>query len=319
MVSTTLLPSDLTPETTYHIAPVEVHPFYNVTGIEWLDINRPELRTMAITSQDDELGRPGVAAKVAAAEAAGIEVIYMEFFDIATTDFAPVVSDMMATNPDIMCWDTAYPDFVNLLTQQAFEQGYEGQLESCTLDFYDAIIEKTSVEFLEGFIWQFPDFDDPALNPSPNPFATVQPAEFFSEYNQQYPGTWSAVSWEYQGILDQWKQAVLYADSIEPMAVFEAWKEAPDIYHPFGVGTWWGRPFWGIDNAFMAPWPVVEMQNGKAVIVEFRNQLDWWERNKEFMIEVNEEFGEMWYQRLGIPKEEAIEQYGLLDEYEIRQ
>ena len=35
---------------------------------------------------------------------------------------------------------------------------------SCTADFYEQIIEKTSKEFMEGFIFQFPDFDDPALN-----------------------------------------------------------------------------------------------------------------------------------------------------------
>ncbi len=315
MVSTTLLPSDLTPETLYHLAPVEVHPFYNVTGIEWIAENHPEVKTMAIVSQDDELGRPGVAAKVAAAQAAGIEIVYEEFFDLATVDFAPIVSAMMATNPDMMSWDTAYPDYVNLLTQQAYEQGYEGLLESCTLDFYDAIIEKTSAEFLEGFIWQFPDFDDPKLNPSPNPYAIVQPEVFWDEYNVKYPGTWGAVSWEYQSILDQWAQAVIYADSIDPMDVFRAWKMAPTIYHAFGEGTWWGRPFWGIDNALMSDWPVVQMQNGKGVIVEFRDQLDWWESNKEYMIDVNERYGEMWYQRMGIPKDVAIERYGLLEAY----
>jgi len=191
-------------------------------------------------------------------------------------------------------------------------------LESCTLDFYEAVIDKTSVEFMEGFVWQFPDWDAPMLNEQDmNPYSVLEPDEFWTEYNEKYPGTWGAVSWEYQGILDQWAQAVRVADSIEPMAVFEAWKSG-DAYHPYGLGTWWGKPFWGIDNALMAPWPVVQMQDGKAVVVELRNQLDWWERNKEIMIAVNEDYGEMWYQRMGIPKEEAIEKYGLLEEYEVK-
>jgi hypothetical protein len=57
------------------------------------------------------------------------------------------------------------------------------------------------------------------------------------------------------------------------------------------------------------------MIDGKATIVEFRDQLDWWERNKVTMIKWNEDLGEMWYQRMGIPKEEAIELYGLYEEY----
>ncbi|MBA7666684.1 hypothetical protein ES703_74765 [subsurface metagenome] len=112
-------------------------------------------------------------------------------------------------------------------------------------------------------------------------------------------------------------QAVKAADSINPMLVFEAWRhpEENDIYHVFGEGTWWGKPFWGIDNAFMAPWPVVEMQNGKAVIVEFRDQLDWWERNKEVMVQWNMDLDEMWWQRMGIDMESGIKMWGLEEEF----
>ena len=325
MLSTTLLPSDLTPATLYHLAPIEVCPFYNVTGVEWLAEHlaeyRPDLTADGITfaqvAQDDELGRPGMAAMNAAAEASGMEIVYWELFDPETTDFAPIVSEMIASGADILSWGISYPDYVNLLTQQAYQQHFTGQLHSCTLDFYSAIVEKTSKEFLENFIWQFPDFDDPAMQAPLNPYRLMEPKDFWDEYNAKYPGTWSAVSYEYMCQLDEWMQAVKAADSIDPMKVFEAWKQPKEnnIYHVFGEGTWWGRPFWGIDNAFMAPWPTVRMIDGKATIVEFRDQLDWWERNKVTMIKWNEDLGEMWYQRMGIPKEEAIELYGLYEEY----
>lgn len=317
MISTTLLPSDLTPSTLYHLAPIEVCPFYNVTGVEWLALNKPELKTFAQVAQDDELGRPGMAAMNAAAEAAGLEIVYWQLFDPETTDFAPIVSDMMASGADILSWGISYPDYVNLLTFEAYNQGYEGQLHSCTLDFYDAVIEKTSVEFMEGFIWQFPDFDDPAMQEPLNPYRLIEPSVFWDDYQAAYPGTWSAVSWEYQAQLDEWMQAVKAADSIDPMKVFAAWKHPKEnnIYHAFGEGTWWGKPFWGIDNAFMAPWPVVEMQNGKAVIVEFRDQLDWWERNKEVMVQWNMDLGEMWWQRMGIDIESGIKMWGLEEEF----
>ena len=53
---------------------------------------------------------------------------------------------------------------VHPLTEQAFQQGFKGTIISCTADFYKKMIDKTSKEFMEGFIFQFPDFDDPALN-----------------------------------------------------------------------------------------------------------------------------------------------------------
>ena len=70
---------------------------------------------------------------------------------------------MLAAKPDIVCLDTAYTDYVHPICEQLYLQGFEGQIISCTADFYDKIIERTSVEFAEGLVFQFPDFDDPAL------------------------------------------------------------------------------------------------------------------------------------------------------------
>ena len=281
MLSTTLLPSDLTPDTLYHLAPAEVHPLYNVTGVEWLAENRPELKTAAICAQDDELGWPSVATYLAAFEAAGIDVVYNKYFDIATTDFAPVVTAMMAENPDIICLDTAYPDFVNLLCEQLFLQGYDGQIISCTLDFYQRIIEKTSTEFLEGLVFQFPDFDDPAMNEPHINFDN--PNEFFVNYNERFPDAWSAVTWEYPAIAEMWRLAAEKAQSIEPMDVFAALKEGGRGPHVFGDAEWWGSELWGIDNALVGNWPVVQIQNGKATIVDYRNIIDWWNKHGELL------------------------------------
>ena len=265
MLSTTLLPSDLTPDTLYHLAPAEVHPIYNVTGVEWLAENRPELKTAAICAQDDELGWPSVATYLAAFEAAGIDVVYNKFFDPATTDFAPVVTAMLADNPDIVCLDTAYPDYVNLITEQLFLQNFDGQIISCTFDFYQKIIDKTSVEFVEGLIFQFPDFDDPAMREEHINFEN--PDGFFAEYNERFPDSWSAVSWEYSAIAEMWRLAAEKAGSVEPMDVLAALKEGGRGPHVFGDADWWGSELWGIDNALVGNWPVVQIQNGKATIV----------------------------------------------------
>ena len=295
MLSTTLLPSDLSPDTKYHLAPCEVHPIYNVTGVQWLAENKPNLKTAAICAQDDELGRPSVATYRAAFEAAGIDVVYDKFFGIDTVDFAPIVTAMLATDPDILCLDTAYPDFVNLITEQAFLQGFKGQIVSCTFDFYPQVIEKTSAEYCEGFIFQFPDFDDAALN---DPKITFKnPNKFFKTYSERYPGTWSAVSWEYVSILDLWKIAAENAGSVAPLEVFAAMKEGGQGDHAFGKSDWWGTELFGIDNALVGNWPVVQIQDGKAKIVEFKSIPEWWDKNKAIMIKHFEALGEMWYQR----------------------
>jgi branched-chain amino acid transport system substrate-binding protein len=297
MLVSTLLPSDLTPDTTTLIAPCEVHPIYNVTGVEWLGENKPDLKTAAICAQDDSLGKPSVATYLAAFEAAGIEVIDRPlFFDPATTDFAPVMTRLLSQNPDILCLDTAYADYVHPLCEQAFQQGFGGQIISCTADYYEKIIEKTSKEFMEGFIFQFPDFDDPTLN-EPN-INFTRPNEFYAEYVKRYGSAeWSAVSWEYASIMELWASAAAKAGSIAPAEVLAAMKEGGVGKHVFGDAQWWGKELFGIDNALVGNWPVVAIEDGKARIKEYKSITAWWDKHSDLLVKHMTELGQMWNQR----------------------
>ena len=297
MLFSTLLPSDLSPETKTLLAPCEVHPIYNVTGVEWLAENKKNLKTAAICAQDDALGKPSVATYLAAFEAAGIEMVGKpEFFDPATTDFAPVMTKLLAGKPDILCLDTCYADYVHPLCEQAFQQGYKGQIISCTADFYQKIIEKTSKAFMEGFIFQFPDFDDPAMNSKGVNF--VKPNEFYAEYAKRYGASeWGAVSWEYASIMDLWADAAAKAGSAEPGAVLKAMKAGGTGKHAFGDAKWWGKELFGIDNALVGDWPVVAIEDGKARIKAFKSIPAWWDKHSKLMVKHMTALGQMWNQR----------------------
>ena len=297
MLFSTLLPSDLSPDTKTLLAPCEVHPIYNVTGVEWLAENKKDLKTAAICAQDDALGKPSVATYLAAFEAAGIEMVDApEFFDPATTDFAPVMTKLLARKPDILCLDTCYADYVHPLCEQAFQQGYKGQIISCTADFYQKIIEKTSKEFMEGFIFQFPDFDDPALNAKGVNF--VKPNEFYAEYAKRFGANeWGAVSWEYASIMDLWADAATRAGSAEPAAVLKAMKAGGTGKHAFGTAKWWGKELFGIDNALVGNWPVVAIEDGKARIKAFKSIPAWWEKHNKLLVKHMTALGQMWNQR----------------------
>ncbi|MBA2127203.1 ABC transporter substrate-binding protein [Hyphomicrobium methylovorum] len=292
---TTLLPSDLSPDARTLIAPCEVHPIYNVTGVDWLKRNDPGLRTAAMCTQDDAHGRPSIATYRAAFEAAGIELVAERLFPIETTEFSGIVQDLMSRQPDILCWDTAYEPFVHALTVEAFRHGFKGRLLSCTCDNYAELIAKTSPEFMENFIFQFPDFDDPRLNEAQINFS--EPNEFYQEFCSRYSGTWSAVSWEYFSILEIWKAAVERARTFDTATVLAAMKVGGAGKHVFGDATWWGRELFGIDNALVGYWPVVRIENGKARIVEFGSILDWWAMNSTLLIKHMREMGLMWDQR----------------------
>ncbi len=297
MLFSTLLPSDLTPDTKTLLAPCEVHPIYNVTGVQWLAENKPESKTAVVCAQDDALGKPSVATYLAAFEAAGIKVVEAPlFFDPATTDFAPVMTKLLAAKPDILCLDTCYADYVHPLCEQAFQQGFKGQMISCTADFYPKIIEKTSKEFMEGFIFQFPDFDDPALNDPRVNFK--KPNEFYAEYAKRYgESEWGAVSWEYASIMDLWADAAQKAGSVEPTDVLKAMKAGGKGKHAFGDAEWWGTELFGIDNALVGNWPVVVIEDGKAVIKEYKSIPEWWAKHGDLLTKHMAALGQMWNQR----------------------
>ena len=296
ILTSTLLPSDLSPDTPYLIAPSEIHPIYNVTGVDWLAENRPELKTAALCAQRDALGLPSVATYRAAFEAAGIGIQKEVFFPARAPDIRAIVDGMLSEQPDILCWDTAYEPFVHALTEEAFEQGFTGQIISCTADNYQAMVARTSKQFMDGFVFQFPDFDDPMLNTPGVNFNRAN--QFYEEYSERFPGTWSAVSWEYAAILALWRSAIEMAGSVEPVSVLAAMKSGGRGAHAFGDAEWWGRELFGIDNALVGDWPVVAIRDGKAEIMEFRSTIEWCKQHETLLEQHMRALGQMWDQRV---------------------
>ncbi len=296
MLATTLLPSDLSPDTPYLIAPCEVHPIYVVTGVNWLAKNHPELKTVAMCAQEDAMGLPSRATYQAAFEAAGIEVVSNILYSGTVDEMDGIVDRMLVTNPDFLCWTTSYEPFVHALTEAAYRKGYSGQILSCTCDNYPELIAKTSPEFMEGFVFQFPDFDDPALEDPRINFR--RPQEFFEEFNRRFPGEWTAVSWIYCSILEMWRNAVERIQTVEPLAVLSAMKMGGVSSNVFGDARWWGRELFGIDHALVGSWPVVQIIDGKARIVEISPVLDWWDKHGDLLKEYMRANGQMWDQRL---------------------
>ena len=296
ILTSTLLPSDLSPDTRYLIAPSEVHPIYVVTGVEWLARDRPHLKSVALCSQRDAMGRPSLATYRAAFKAAGMDMVKEVQYPAEGGDVASIVQPMLDANPDILCWCTSYTPMVHAMTEYACAQGFTGQILSCTLDRYEILVSRLGRDFMEGVTFQFPDFDDPALREKA--FFFNQPNVFYEEYNNLYPGSWSAVSWEYAAILDIWHAAVEKAGSVNAVSVMAAMKQLGHVIHAFGPAAWWGDEIFGIDNALVGDWPVVTIRNGKARIVEFGSVPDWLARHSDLLRREMAALGQLWEQRL---------------------
>ncbi|MEM8775318.1 MAG: ABC transporter substrate-binding protein [Pseudomonadota bacterium] len=296
ILTSTLLPSDLSPDSPFLIAPSEVHPVYIVTGVDWLARAKPELKTVALCAQQDGMGLPSLATYRAAFKAAKIEIACEIQYPAQGAPAREVVGPMLDAEPDILCWCTSYTPMVHAMTEYAHEKGFKGQILSCTFDHYTKLTEKLGSDFMEGVVFQFPDFDDPAL--SEKAFFFNQPKVFYEEYNALYPNSWTAVSWEYTAILDIWHAAVEKAGTVNPISVLAAMKQLGHVTHAFGHAEWWGGDLFGIDNALIGDWPVVTIQEGQARIVEFGSVPDWLRKNGDLLRAEMMDLGQMWQQRV---------------------
>lgn len=300
----TLLPSDLSPDTPYLIAPAEVHPLFNVTGVDWLARAAPEARRVALCSQTDSLGLPSLATYRAAFEAAGRHMVKEVRYAPDATEGETIVTAMLAERPDVLCWCSSAPPMTHALTEAAHAQGFTGQILACTADDYPRMIARTSAEFMERYTFQFPDFDDPKL--ADTAFFFRQPRAFFDSYNIRFPGEWSAVSWEYASVLDLWHSAVELADTTEPVSVLAAMKRGQQMPHAFGPARWWGEEIFGIDNALVGDWPVVTIRQNRARIAEFGSVLGWLDTHSARLRRHMEDLGQMWNQRLAAKARSAL-------------
>ena len=100
-----------------------------------------------------------------------------------------------------MCLDTCYADYVHPICQQAFQQGFEGQIISCTADFYDQVIAKTSEEFMEGSC--FSSLTS-TIRRSTSRINFTGRTNSTPSTTSASEGQWSAVRWEYSAIMKLW-------------------------------------------------------------------------------------------------------------------
>lgn len=87
----------------------------------------PKPRTIAIVAADQEFSKGNADGARRNAETAGLKVVYDKTYPPSTTDFAPIVRAVQATNPDIFYMASYPPDSVGLLRAVA-EVGFKPKL-----------------------------------------------------------------------------------------------------------------------------------------------------------------------------------------------
>lgn len=263
----------------------------------------------AVTSQDDPIGRQCQAWEVGAAVAEGWEIVYDKHYSLETTDFAPVATAMIATNPDAISLNLSYPTFQALIWEQLYLQGYEGLISQNYID-WEANLQKIPAQWAEDR-WgmdSFPRFDDPWWG-APSwqlSFTNLWEARYGPGAPEDVQRHMTGIDWDHVVTLIPWlwgaqnwgldNPGAGFPNNDQILATMKAAHEFPTI---LGPGYMYGESMWGIDNMISLPVPINKFDataGAKRIWVVIRFE-DWYERIEDQVIEVVEEHGQMWYQR----------------------
>lgn len=298
VIYASLISTDIKPDRPYLIAGGDVTPRIDMMRPFYHKMRNPNLKRWAVISQDDTIGLTSQAWEVGSALADGWDVVYDKHYAIETTDFAPVVTAMLATKPDVVSLNLSYPTFVALIIEQLFIQGYKGAISANYLDS-ESILQKVPVEYMEGAVDSFPLFDDPWWN---------EPSfqhKFYQDWLKRYgPGApedvkrgITGIDWDHVIMLRVWAKGVQLAGTFNPDKVLEALRKEDYILTILGPGKMSGKEMWGIDNMISTPIPFNEHRNGVKRVQAVINFSNWFEARQDQIIRVVRERGQMWDQR----------------------
>lgn len=115
--------------------------------------------------QNDDSGEEFLTAFEAAAEAAGVDVVSVQYYDRGASTFGPQVLNLQSDGAAVVAMQAIYPAVAGVLTEsQAF--GYQPDYYVANIGFTEALFDVVGADVLEGvrFLGYFPQAgdDDPA-------------------------------------------------------------------------------------------------------------------------------------------------------------
>lgn len=298
VVYASLIASDIKPDRPYLIAGGDVTPRIDMLRPIYHKYNNPNLKRWAVVSQDDTIGRTCQAWEVGSAIADGWDVVYDRHYSVDTTDFAPIVTAILATRPDVVSFNLSYPDFVVGLCEQLFNQGFKGVVSANYIED-ESVLQRVPKEWLEGATNSFPLFNDPWWGEP-----SVQ-HQFYQDWESRYGSgapedvkrNITGIDWDHVITLEVWAHGCQLAGTFDPDEVLKALRASDGFPTLLGPAMMGGEDMWGIDNMVSPPIPICEVHNGVKQVQAVMRYDKWFDSRKDTIIKVVRDKGQMWDQR----------------------
>ena len=314
VVYASLVPTDMHPKRPYFVAGGDITPQCNMFNALIAKMVLPTEKELgrplkyALTTQDDIMSRQVGAWEIGAAIAMGFEIVYEKFFSVDTTDFAPVITAIMASKPDVISLCEAWPEYQTLMWEQLYLQEYKGVVVQNYAD-WETNLTKIPPEFPAARfgIDSFPLMDDPWWG------ETSWPASFTRVWNKRYgPGApedvkrrMTGIDWDHVVWLIPWCIGAQVAGKEAPGkwpsndAILGALRKLPSFPTILGPGHMSGQEMFGIQNMIEQPVPMdmFDLKAGDKRIIAHLNFEPWFEAIKTVVVKAVKDRGQHFSQR----------------------
>ncbi len=224
---------------------------------KWTYKNYPDVKTVAIISPNDTSGWDTSKAVKKSAEELGLKIVADEYFKRGTTDYYPLLTKIIAQNPDIIDLSGSPSGDGGLILKQLHEMGYKGK-KSWVAGFHlSRFIKISGKEAAEGILLGFgADLE--------GKYATPEMRKVAKKYREKYNEPLSIIgASNYVGMK-------VVAAAIEKAQTFDT-KKVAKVMETTKFDTAWGpltligKDIYGIDHNFVYPVILTQVRNGVSV------------------------------------------------------
>ncbi len=228
--------------------------------VKWVKDNKPNLKTVAVLSPNDETGWASQALQKTYYGKYGFKVAAAELFERSLKDFQPLLTRILAEKPDIIELDTTPPPTAGLIIRQARELGFKGQFIKIGGPGVSEIVAAAGKEFAEGTI-VYVGADAGA--------AKYKYLE--TEYVKMHPPPMNSFNVFFYDAARMLFDAMKKAGTVKDVAKVRAAIEAIAPYEGMqGKLRWTGKDYYGSDHQLLLPVFVGEIVNGgEKVLTKF--------------------------------------------------
>ncbi len=213
------------------------------TLMPWL-VKKYGIKTLAITSTDDETGLSQAEDSERVAKQLGLTITDKSFAPRGTPDFTPMMTKIIAKNPDAIDFGAWAGSDGPVICKQTRELGYKGRYIFSYSQSLPTFL-KVAPECADGALF-FQLFAVP-----PTPLAE----RVAKRYEEKYKEKFDPLVWRNYDVLWVLKRGLEVAGTVDPVKLKDAIRTV-HIDGVFGRTRIGGKSYYGIDSQFLYPIPV---------------------------------------------------------------